>query len=50
MLLLKPADLLDPRGFLTSGARTRDAFDSFSLHVEFRTPFMPDAPAWPSVI
>jgi hypothetical protein len=34
---------LDPRGFLTPGARTRDTFDSFSLHVEFRTPFMPDA-------
>jgi hypothetical protein len=34
---------LDPRGFLASGARTRDAFESFTLHVEFRTPFMPDA-------
>lgn len=34
---------LDPRGFLAAGARTRDAFGSFTLHVEFRTPFMPDA-------
>jgi hypothetical protein len=34
---------LDPRGFLAAGARTREAFDSFTLHVEFRTPFMPDA-------
>lgn len=34
---------LDPRGFLAVGARTREAFGSFSLHLEFRTPFMPDA-------
>lgn len=34
---------LDPRGYLAAGARTREAFGSFSLHVEFRTPFMPDA-------
>jgi hypothetical protein len=34
---------LDPRGFLAAGARTRDAFGSFTLHVEFRTPFMPEA-------
>jgi hypothetical protein len=34
---------LDPRGFLEAGARTREAFGSFRLHVEFRTPFMPDA-------
>jgi hypothetical protein len=34
---------LDPRGFLAAGARTRDAFGSFDLHVEFRTPFMPEA-------
>jgi hypothetical protein len=34
---------LDPRGFLAAGARTREAFRSFTLHVEFRTPFMPDA-------
>jgi hypothetical protein len=34
---------LDPRGFLAAGARTRDAFGSFSLHLEFRTPFMPEA-------
>jgi hypothetical protein len=34
---------LDPRGFLAAGARTRDAFGSFTLHAEFRTPFMPDA-------
>ncbi len=34
---------LDPRGFLAAGARTRDAFGSFDLHLEFRVPFMPDA-------
>ena len=34
---------LDPRGFLAAGARTRDRFGSFTLHLEFRTPFMPDA-------
>jgi hypothetical protein len=34
---------LDPRGFLAAGATTRDAFGSFTLHVEFRTPFMPEA-------
>jgi hypothetical protein len=34
---------LDPRGFLAAGARTHDAFGSFTLHAEFRTPFMPDA-------
>jgi len=34
---------LDPRGFLAAGATTRDAFDGFLLHVEFRTPFMPEA-------
>jgi hypothetical protein len=34
---------LDPRGFLAAGARTRDSFASFDLHLEFRTPFMPDA-------
>jgi hypothetical protein len=34
---------LDPRGFLAAGARTRDVFGSFTLHLEFRTPFMPDA-------
>ena len=34
---------LDPRGFLAAGARTRDAFGSFTLHLEFRTPFMPEA-------
>jgi hypothetical protein len=33
----------DPRGFLAAGARTREAFGSFRLHLEFRTPFMPDA-------
>ncbi len=33
----------DPRGFLEAGARTRDAFGSFKLHLEFRIPFMPDA-------
>jgi hypothetical protein len=26
-------------------ARTKDSFGDFSLHLEFRTPFMPDAPA-----
>jgi 3-keto-disaccharide hydrolase len=34
---------LDPRGFLAVGARTKERFGSFSLHLEFRTPFMPDA-------
>jgi hypothetical protein len=34
---------LDPRGFLAAGARTHDAFGSFTLHLEFRTPFMPEA-------
>jgi len=34
---------LDPRGFLAAGAKTRERFGSFTLHVEFRTPFMPDA-------
>jgi hypothetical protein len=34
---------LDPRGFLAAGARTKERFGSFTLHVEFRTPFMPDA-------
>jgi hypothetical protein len=34
---------LDPRGFLAAGAKTRDAFASFTLHVEFRIPFMPEA-------
>jgi hypothetical protein len=34
---------LDPRGFLAAGAKTRDRFGSFTLHVEFRTPFMPEA-------
>jgi hypothetical protein len=34
---------LDPRGFLAAGALTREAFGSFSLHLEFRLPFMPEA-------
>ena len=34
---------LDPRGFLAAGARTKERFGSFTLHLEFRTPFMPDA-------
>ncbi|MEN8161768.1 MAG: DUF1080 domain-containing protein, partial [Myxococcota bacterium] len=34
---------LDPRGFLAAGARTREAFGSFTLHLEFRLPFMPEA-------
>jgi hypothetical protein len=34
---------LDPRGVLAAGARTRDAFGSFTLHLEFRLPFMPEA-------
>ena len=34
---------LDPRGFLAAGALTRERFGSFALHLEFRTPFMPDA-------
>jgi hypothetical protein len=34
---------LDPRGFLAAGARTRERFGSFGLHLEFRVPFMPEA-------
>jgi hypothetical protein len=34
---------LDPRGFLAAGARTRERFGSFGLHLEFRLPFMPEA-------
>jgi len=34
---------LDPRGLLAAGATTRERFGSFTLHLEFRTPFMPDA-------
>jgi len=34
---------LDPRGFLAAGATTRETFGSFTLHVEFRLPFMPEA-------
>jgi hypothetical protein len=34
---------LDPRGYLAAGARTKERFGSFTVHVEFRTPFMPDA-------
>jgi len=34
---------LDPRGFLAAGARTRERFGSFQLHLEFRVPFMPEA-------
>jgi hypothetical protein len=34
---------LDPRGFLAAGATTREPFGDFTLHLEFRTPFMPDA-------
>jgi len=34
---------LDPRGLLEAGARTREGFGDFTLHLEFRTPFMPDA-------
>lgn len=34
---------LDPRGFLAAGATTRERFGSFTLHAEFRIPFMPEA-------
>ncbi len=34
---------VDARGFLEAGATSREEFDSFDLHVEFRTPFMPTA-------
>jgi hypothetical protein len=34
---------LDPRGVLAAGARTQGAFGSFTLHLEFRLPFMPEA-------
>jgi len=33
--------IVDERGFLASGATSRETFGSFDLHVEFRTPFMP---------
>jgi hypothetical protein len=36
---------LDARGLLAAGARSRDRFQSARIHVEFRTPFMPDADA-----
>jgi hypothetical protein len=32
-----------PRGVLAAGARTRGAFGSFTLHLEFLLPFMPEA-------
>jgi hypothetical protein len=32
----------DSAGNLAAGATTRDRFQSFELHLEFRTPFMPD--------
>jgi hypothetical protein len=34
---------LDPRGLLAAGALTRDRFGSFSLHLECRVPFRPEA-------
>ncbi len=33
--------IIDERGFLASGATSRETFESFDLHLEFRTPFMP---------
>ncbi len=33
----------DARGLLAVPARTRDPYQDFRLHVEFRTPFMPDS-------
>ena len=35
----------DSRGLLAAGARSREGFQSARIHVEFRTPFMPDADA-----
>jgi hypothetical protein len=32
---------VDPQGLLTGGTKTKKAFGSFTLHAEFRTPFMP---------
>ncbi|MBW2241332.1 MAG: DUF1080 domain-containing protein [Deltaproteobacteria bacterium] len=32
---------VDSRGLLEAGAESREAFGSFDLHLEFRTPFMP---------
>ena len=34
---------VDARGLFAAGARSRDAFQSARIHVEFRTPFMPTA-------
>lgn len=34
---------VDERGLLEAGAESREAFGSFDLHLEFRTPYMPTA-------
>ncbi|MCP3984014.1 MAG: DUF1080 domain-containing protein [bacterium] len=34
---------VDHRGLLAAGATSREAFGSFDLHLEFRTPYMPSA-------
>ncbi len=34
---------VDDRGFLKCGTKTKKAFNDFTLHIEFRTPFMPKA-------
>ncbi|MAE96123.1 MAG: hypothetical protein CL910_15815 [Deltaproteobacteria bacterium] len=34
---------VDERGLLAAGATTKERFQSFDLHLEFRTPFMPTA-------
>ncbi len=39
----KPAAKITEDGLLEAGATSSDTFDDYSLHVEFRTPFKPDA-------
>lgn len=34
---------ITPEGLLECGSRTRDSFRDFTLHLEFRTPFKPEA-------
>ncbi|MBX3444885.1 MAG: DUF1080 domain-containing protein [Planctomyces sp.] len=39
----QPGAAMTPDGLLISGATSRDTFADYSLHVEFRTPWMPEA-------
>ncbi len=34
---------VDARGFLQNGTKSKQAFQDFTMHIEFRTPFMPEA-------